>query len=299
MVSCDIRRPTTEMNGHNRDQISGCHVFGMIFDGQLPNEEDRKGGGKVFAQPAVRVKRRLSKKYIRPIFKEPGSKIPKKNNEKTDHNGQYATTRITRNREIEQRSNIVDRIFGEDRSRDYFSTIAEDEEQIIQSSYSASRLEHIVGKPVDRYELDDKDDSITLRTRLLPKIRAVRQQRRQSYTRNSDVYTGCDSSVVTVSDLDNLEAKTLLRKNDLSLLRNEINIIVSDSLDERDSKPSERLKNQNDQESEKLSPGRDITKEKSLTGEEEREGSTTIEILYLMALQAFGRMEESLECKML
>ncbi|MGK3738571.1 MAG: hypothetical protein ACI8RD_000962 [Bacillariaceae sp.] len=222
--------------------------------------------------PPMRVKRRgVSKKYTKPIFKEPGSKIPQKNNKNSSNNNNNINNEITehnnkhyiirRNRESKQRSRIVAKLFGEDQSQDNFPSIAEDgaEKAIQPSSYNKARLEQIVGKPIERHGFDaaaaidrtDNNSSITLGTRLVQKMREVKQPARARRSQDFD----CGSSVVTVSDLDNLEAKTLRRRNktppfeparsDLSLLHREINVIISSILDERDSEPSERSENLN------------------------------------------------------
>jgi hypothetical protein len=273
-------------NGYEGKEIDQPAVDGFFFGVPF----------KIEQPPPMRVKRRgVSKKYTKPIFKEPGSKIPQKNNKNnnhnnynnnnnqiTEHNNKHCS--IRRSRESKQRSRIVAKLFGEDQSQDYFPSIAEDgaEEAIQPSSYNKARLEQIVGKPIERHGFDaaaaaatDRTDNttITLGTRLVRKMREVKQPARARRSQDFD----CGSSVVTVSDLDNLEAKTLRRRNktlpfeharsDLSLLHREINVIVSSILDERDSEPSERSENPNHHQNSGPVPVGDTASKKSTTEE--------------------------------
>jgi hypothetical protein len=227
------------MGGLNTEERSACDVFDIVFDGNLSDTEDNGIEDEIIQKLVARVGRRVSKKYIRPIFKEPGSKISQNTDQTKNDYQQYGTIPSKlRKRKSGKRLNIVNPVFY--RSQNNPSTIAKDEEEVIQPSLY-HRLEYIVGEPIERHEFNNGNTPITLRTRLVHIMSIL----------NSHADTDSGSSVASVSDLDSLEANTLRRKKhgtDLNLLRQEIKKIVSSSLDRREPEVSKKSPLSKDEE---------------------------------------------------
>ena len=239
--SCDIYQIRSgNVGGVPLDERSGGHVIDMILDEMLSDSDDEEMGRRRIRTPAVRMKRGISKKYVRPIFKEPGSKLPSKTSQIDDYERRHATTVPTAYWNSEKKSNIAYPTLY--RFPAYYSSMTENENQVIQPAlHRETRLEYIAGTPGERYSYSNADSPITIRTRLLRKLTRLQQ----SYKRNSDSDFGdCGSSVGTLSDLENLEAKPLFGRNDplpkndrsnLNSFRQEINRIVTSSSVRRDS----------------------------------------------------------------
>lgn len=211
---------------------SGTGAFNMTIHKRKSNDtmDDLKDGSHT-VHTIEPMRRKPSKDYQRYLYKEPGSRV-------IDSDRQL---RCRRNREIERSSDVMRRVFGEGRARDFvtYGTLG-GQRSVTESLYSGSRLGRIVGKPVDRHNFVRANKSTIIGTRHLQKKQNLNQQVKQPNARVFDIDADC-SSVVSVSDLDNLEAKALRRdrapleltRQDLHSLRREINSIVSTSLDER------------------------------------------------------------------
>ncbi len=135
-------------------------------------------------------------------------------------------------------------------------------EEIIQpSAKTTERLNRIVGRPLGRptyqHHLRSQMDGVDVSMRPAKRsgmtttfggYKDRQSQKRQVYStfskvpEVSDDQTECSASVATVSDLDNLAAKSLRRglpayqlgRSQLSVLRREIKDMVGSNLDERD-----------------------------------------------------------------
>lgn len=220
-------------------------VFGMIFDGTAESEalNRRKGrnsgmeNGVIRPPSSLRPKRISSRAYTRPIFKEPGSKItPAEGLDYSQESYAGASDDI-----LDRSRSIVRELLGDVRSREN----SYGPNEVIEPSNSANkRLQRILGRPTDRFPLDDINPSVGLQKSMLRKqhgdegvnprhqIQQDRQYgyhsggrrssrrlkssassyRRSTVTSEYDDRTECEESVATVSDLDNLAAKALRRK---------------------------------------------------------------------------------------
>eukprot|EP00536_Pseudo-nitzschia_multiseries_P010023 jgi/Psemu1/288847/fgenesh1_pg.293_\ len=236
----------------DRDQAVGKDavsedIFGMVLDGKTLKMKDDRRENLWVKQSPERSKRRISKRYSRPIFKEPGSKVPKKTSRNIDDDRHFEETRWKRDMEIEKSSDLFIRVFGKGQSTYMFSSTAKDEERTKEGSCDSNNLERVVSRPLGRYNIGATNESIIIGTRLLQRMQKVRRQgERQQYVRDSGADSDC-GSVVSVSDIDNLEEKTLRsntsRKN-LHSLREEIDVIVSSSLQKSEKSPSEKEERQ-------------------------------------------------------
>lgn len=205
----------------NPDESSMRSVFDIVLDEGVSDSEDVGIEYERVHKLSPRSSRRISKKYIRPIFKEPGSKIPKKLNH-IESDLQYGTIP----------TNLKTQSFYDN------------EEGIRQALYYPSRLEYIVGKPIERYRYIKGDNPVTLRTRLVQNISIINQNDILSCKLNSYADPDCGSSIASASDIERLEAKKLRRRSErrgLNPLRQEINRIVSSNLDVRDPEVSRRF----------------------------------------------------------
>mmetsp|Transcript_11969 Transcript_11969/g.34298 ORF Transcript_11969/g.34298 Transcript_11969/m.34298 type:complete len:289 (+) Transcript_11969:97-963(+) len=233
------------VDGCEDDNNVGKDIFSMVLDDAATKTRfDRREEHIWNEQSTERVRRRMSKRYSRPIFREPGSKIRNKSLRKIDHD------RYTRKRdkEIEKSSDLLNRVFGEHQSTYVFSNPSEVEEQTIKdSSCRAKNSESVVSRPVDRYNVRATNQSVIVGTRLLQRMQKLQRQRgRHVCVRDSDIDSESES-VVSVSDLDSLESKKLRRntpQRNLYSLRKEIDTIVGSSLDKMEKSESEKEERQ-------------------------------------------------------
>lgn len=205
-------------------------VFDVILDGSLSHSEDNEMeyGRKPTLSSCTSPM--MSKQYMRPIFKDPGSMISQITNQKKHYRRENNTIPTMLKSKRENQPNSVNPIL-------YRSQAIE------PSIYHTRRLEYIVGNPIERFEFNNGDKPVTLRTRLVQNQSQSYQEGNRSFVYNSKCVPDCGSSVASVSDLDSLEAKIFHRKRPLSeacggelnVLRREINKIVSsNNVDVRD-----------------------------------------------------------------
>ena len=238
----------------NTEKRSACDVFDVVFDGNLSDIEVFDMEDEIIQKPVAHVGRRVSRKYARPIFKEPGSKISQNTDQtKNDYQHHRTIPLKFRKREIEQRRDIVKSALYRSEKNSSTTYKDEDKDQFIQPSlYHKSRLECIVGRPVERHDFNNGKSPIKLQTRLVHIMSKLYRRKSRSNIQTSYANTDSESSVASVSDLESFEAKTLRRRRtDLNLLRQEINKIVSSSVDRREpevSKTSPLSKNEERQE---------------------------------------------------
>ncbi len=180
--------------------------------------------------------RKVSRKYVRPIFKEPGSKMKKANEMPFDQR-----PHVTIPMKLKRTSANVPHIACPATRRiqnDSSPTIYKDDGDLFQSSlYHTSRLEYIVGNPIERHELKGRNKPVTLRSGLVQRCHQERLSHLHYVYNNPNI----EGPIASPSDIDVLEAKILRPKiastkegGQLNILRREINRIVSDSVDEEE-----------------------------------------------------------------
>jgi hypothetical protein len=234
----------------NMDDEGHDRMFGVVFGDGIEEGEVNKGRKSrkqcevILPPSSSRFKRKSSRAYTRPIFKEPGSKMVSVES-LDDPDSEVGDVGAKSSESMERSSSVVNDLLREVRSLEHGC----DHDEVIQPSNSASaRLQRfIIGRPIDRFPLDDTDQSVGLETRVYRKAdghngsiprhdfqqrrhhsgyrRDIRHPSRRSLRlKGSSVLTKCASSVsdyddqtecggsiATVSDLDNLEAKALRR----------------------------------------------------------------------------------------
>ena len=156
-------------------------------------------------------KKKSSKYYTRPVFKEPGSKLGTVNEHKTED--------TTKNRVA-----IIHQL-----KREVDMPVVDDDISVIQpSSRTQDRYKVIVGKGTDKGSFKNRNKSLTLQNRLMNREEVL------------EMDFDCGTSVVTTSNLDNLEAKRLQaygferQPSDLSTIRREVNEMVDHVLPKPD-----------------------------------------------------------------
>jgi len=224
------------MIGTPPDDSSVVNVFDLVLgengsDGEYNGIEDERYH-KIHAR---NTNRRISRKYVRPVFKEPGSKL-RKTTEIPFEQRQYATIPVKVKRTS---GNLTIASPVSSRGLNNSPTIYKDDENLFQSSlYHTSRLEYIVGNPIERHEFKKRNKTVTLRSGI---------EQRYNHDRLSHLHHAynnpkTEGPIATMSDINVLEAKILRPKicstrtegGQLNVLRREINKIVSCNLDEAD-----------------------------------------------------------------
>ena len=212
------------------DDNSVVNMFDIILDETFSDTEYTGIDDERYYKNLLRTNRRVSKRYVRPIFKEPGSKSSQKSYETFNDNQQYGSIPLNWKRAIENLPNIVSPSY---QTQTESSTLNNDDVDHFRPSTYQSRLEYIVGNPIERHKFNNRDNPVTLRSRFL---------QRQNWVNSS---TDTESTIAAMGDIDILETKKLRPSStadggDLSLLRQEINRIVSSNLDARDPEGSKR-----------------------------------------------------------
>lgn len=239
-------------------------VFGVIFEGTAEGVAEHKVrksnqlNNDVIQPPSSsRAKREFSRAYTRPAFKQPGSKIAELENHVDLESRLRQVDNVAYDQAAERSISLVNELLGEVRSLEYKCG----DEDVIHPSRNANELLlRISSRSTD---LDDTDKSVGLEKSLLRKYesptrsqprphsqqrrgyeyhanryesgssrrikRSFASYRRPERMRDRDDQTDCGESVATVSDLDNLAAKALRRKQptmDVSSLKNDIKKMV-------------------------------------------------------------------------
>jgi hypothetical protein len=167
----------------------------------------RRRRRKVIVPPSLRKKSRY---YTRPIFKEPGSKL-----RTVDENG----NRAEGSEKQDNRVAIIHELLG-DVGKNWTADSDSDADAIQPTSRTKARLRSMVGKPSDLEGLNNNDRSWALEKRLLKRDHSPMEEFDSA------------ASVVTCSNLDNLEGKRLKgysferQPSDLSTIRREVNKMV-------------------------------------------------------------------------
>jgi hypothetical protein len=219
-------------NGNNNNKM-----FSMIFDGAVEEEERerrnrrraRKDEEGVIMPPSMRGRpvKRKSRKYIRPIFKEPGSKLPADSSSSssdttTRHEKQEIERSVVENPQSKHRVAIIHGLRDEVNKKRPMDDDAIS--VILPSSRTQDRLRSVVGRPSSQKSFER---SRGIESRIL----------------KSGDFRLCNtrSSVTTRSNISSLETRRLVPRSaysltrpssDLSTIRREVNKLAVDVMSE-------------------------------------------------------------------
>lgn len=215
------------MRGKESDDDSAVvSIFDVINDESYPDFEYNGIVDDIrFQRKMASANRRESRRYIRPIFKEPAITLS------DDEEQFFGVIPLDWKKAIESLPNIVKPI----------SWQSEVDDDVKGSSFQPSRpevyrsrLEYIVGTAMERHRFNNVDNPATIRSRFL-------QQLNEEFTS-----ANCrkESRIATMKEIDVLETKKLRPKEsgaELNVLRKEINKIATSSfLDRRDAEGNQR-----------------------------------------------------------
>ena len=214
----------------SNDDSAVVRIFDVINNESYPDIEYNGIVDDIrFQRKMASANRRESRRYIRPIFKEPAITI-------SDDEEQFSgVIPLDWRKAIESLPNIIKHLSWQSEIDDHFNNNVEGGSfQPSRPEVYRSRLEYIVGNAMERHRFNNVDNPATIRSRFL-------QQFHEEFTS-----ANCrkESRIATMNDIDVLETKKLRPKEsgaELNLLRKEINKIATTSfLDRRDADGNRR-----------------------------------------------------------
>jgi hypothetical protein len=242
-------------NMNNKNGNNNNKMFSMIFDGVVEEEErDRRNRRRarkeqegVIMPPSMRGRpvKRKSRKYIRPIFKEPGSKLPADSSSSSSSGD--STTRdekqeiersFVENPQSKHRVAIIHGLRDEVNKKRPMDDDAIS--VILPSSRTQDRLRSVVGRPSSQKSFER---SRGLESRIL---------------KSGDFrLSNARSSVTTRSNISSLETRRLVPRSaysltrpssDLSTIRREVNKLAVDvMLEEKEEQQKQEQKQKEEQ----------------------------------------------------
>ncbi len=221
------------MIGKTDDRSSVASIFDVINDQSYPDiEYNGIEDDIMFQRKVASANRRESRRYMRPIFKEPASIL----SEDEDH--LFGAIPLDWKKALESLPNIIKPLSWQSEIDDHFHDNGEGSSfRPSRPEVYRSRLEYIVGNAMERHRFNNVDNPANIRSRFLQQF----NEELSSSIRKKE------SRIATMNDIDVLEAKRLLPKENgaqLNVLRKEINKIATTSLDRRDAEGNRRSRTQ-------------------------------------------------------
>lgn len=219
------------------DDGSVAYIFDIINDESYPDTEYNGIEDDVrFQRKVESANRGTSRRYTRPIFKEPKSKLTE------DDYQLFGAIPLDWKKAFESLPTIINPLSYQSETDDVFlNDIEGNPFQSSRPEVYRSRLEYIVGNAIERHKFNN-DTPVSIQSRLLLRYGKVHSHANQNK----------ESRVAAMNDIDMLETKKLrphssaskANGGELNVLRKEINKIINSKFDRRDTEGNRGLPSQ-------------------------------------------------------